>query len=278
MHLDHGFSLGSHDVHPGDGCVVVAGATRRVDPKAMAVLLELARLAPHACSRSQIEHAVWPRGYVTEDALTRCIGLLRRTFDADGAGMTVIETVPRRGYRLCIAPGPLHAPAPAPPPPPHSPDAAPTIVIVMPWRAAGGTQAALVADRLGALLAARLAQSSRLTLISSATAARLTAQRASVARIATVTGAAWVVCGSVLGSDDRVQVVAELVDAGRDVQVWTADRVRPLSELLPLLHELADDLAAKLGARLGQRTPLLTAPKPTCGLPSSPDPALRWHG
>lgn len=277
MHLDQGFSLGSHDVHPGDGCVVVAGTTRRVEPKAMAVLLELARLAPHACSRARIEHAVWPRGYVTEDALTRCIGLLRRTFDAKGVGTAVIETVPQRGYRLCIAPGPLHATAPAPPPP-RSPDAARPVVIVMPWHAAGGKEATLVADGLGTLLAARLAQSSRLTLISSATAARLAAQRASVARIASVTGAAWVVCGSVLGSNDRVQMVAELVDADRDVQVWTADRVRPLSELLPLLHELADDLAANLGDRLGQPAPLPTAPKPSRSLPSSPDPALRWHG
>ena len=245
MEVDRGFSLGLHDVHPPEGCIVMQGGAHRLEPKAMAVLVELARWAPYVCSRQRLEHAVWPRGHVTEDALTRCIGQLRRALR--GSGDAWIETVPRRGYRLCVAPGPLHAAAP--PPPPAADGGSPGL-IVMPWRTRAGSEAGLVGEGLATLLAQRLASLPGLHVISGATAARLAAQKASVGRIAGSTGAAWVVTGSVLLADGRLQVLTELVDTRRDAVAWADQRGCAQDAILPMLQTLADGLAQALGARL----------------------------
>lgn len=256
MEVDRGFSLGLHDVHPPEGCIVMQGGAHRLEPKVMAVLVELARWAPHVCSRQRLEHAVWPRGHVTEDALTRCIGQLRRALR--GGGDAWIETVPRRGYRLCVAPGPLHAAAP--PPPPAADGGSPGL-IVMPWRSRAGPEAGLVGEGLATLLAQRLAALPGLHVISGATAARLAAQKASVGRIAGSTWAAWVVTGSVLLADGRLQVLTELVDTRRDAVAWADQRGCAQDAILPMLQTLADGLAQALGARLALVTQAVGEPR-----------------
>ena len=73
----------------------------------------------------------------------------------------------------------------------------------------------------------------------------------SVAEIAASTGADWVIEGSVLQSGDRLQVIAQLIDARTDAHIWAADYVRDLQDLLPLQNEIALRLAAAIRAQLG---------------------------
>ena len=118
MDLTAGFRLEALEVEPLSGQVRGPGGVLRVEPKAMEVLLELARHAPAVRSRAQVEQAVWPRGWISEDALTRCIGQLRRALADDQRAPRLLETIPKRGYRLRVKPMPLEpAPAPAVPAP-----------------------------------------------------------------------------------------------------------------------------------------------------------------
>lgn len=107
MPLRTGFRIGPREVRPLEGRVHGPQGDCRIEPKAMEVLLELARHAPEVRSREQIEHCVWPRGYVSEDVLTRCIGQLRRALGDAARSPALLETIPKRGYRLRVVPQPL---------------------------------------------------------------------------------------------------------------------------------------------------------------------------
>lgn len=82
---------------PADLCVHRDGEILHLEPKSMAVLLELVQQPDQTVSREALHNAVWPRGYVSDDVLTRCISQLRRVFDDSPRESTYIATVPRRG-------------------------------------------------------------------------------------------------------------------------------------------------------------------------------------
>ncbi len=97
------FQLGAAWVEPHRLVIRCAGSEYRVAPKHMAVLVELANHAPAVVSRSELLNAVWPRGFVDAAVLGNAISTLRKTLDACSV-RDVIETVPKRGYRLMRRP------------------------------------------------------------------------------------------------------------------------------------------------------------------------------
>lgn len=83
------------------------GRQRHLAPREAGVLAVLLRSEPgEVVCRNDLLDAVWGEGEVCEDALTVIVSRLRRHFQKLGVDEPVIETVPRRGYRLgrCEAP------------------------------------------------------------------------------------------------------------------------------------------------------------------------------
>lgn len=70
-------------------------------PKEQATLELLIGLRGQVASHRLIEHTVWPRQVVSYASLARCIYSLRQHLSQNGSN--IIETVPRRGYRLAVA-------------------------------------------------------------------------------------------------------------------------------------------------------------------------------
>lgn len=87
--------------------LTLAGVSHRVEPKVMSVLLELASQAQSVVSKEQILRDVWPDTFVGEDALTRCISVLRRILEDDPHNPRFIKTVPKVGYCLMVVACPL---------------------------------------------------------------------------------------------------------------------------------------------------------------------------
>ncbi|WP_260735896.1 DPP IV N-terminal domain-containing protein [Tunturiibacter lichenicola] len=94
--------------------------SHRVEPKVMSVLLELAAHAQRVVSKDEILRAVWPDTFVGEDALTRCISVLRRILEDDPHNPRFIKTISKVGYCLLVVAHPLESP-PADIPSPQSP-------------------------------------------------------------------------------------------------------------------------------------------------------------
>jgi hypothetical protein len=55
------------------------------------------------CSKDEVIEAVWARKFISETTLTRAVAELRRFLDDDARDPRLIETIPKRGYRL-VAP------------------------------------------------------------------------------------------------------------------------------------------------------------------------------
>lgn len=98
--LESDFRIGDWLVQPSLNSVSRNGAAVRLESKVMAVLVSLARQPGNPLSKEELMAAVWPDAFVTEDALKRCISELRRVFEDDAREPRIIETIPKRGYRL----------------------------------------------------------------------------------------------------------------------------------------------------------------------------------
>jgi DNA-binding winged helix-turn-helix (wHTH) protein/Tfp pilus assembly protein PilF len=75
----------------------------RLEPKSVHLLFLLATQPQTILSKDKLISALWPTTIVTEDALTRCVSRLRKALLDDPKQPRVIETLPKRGYRLVAA-------------------------------------------------------------------------------------------------------------------------------------------------------------------------------
>ena len=96
------FRITSWLVDPRINTVSRNGTTIRVEPKVMEVLVCLARHAGEPVSKEELLQTVWPNTFVTDDGLKRSISELRRLFEDDVREPHLIQTIPKRGYRLMV--------------------------------------------------------------------------------------------------------------------------------------------------------------------------------
>src|SRR5215470_3083384 len=80
------------------------GATIQLEPKIMQVLVRLAETPGEVVRKEELIRSVWAETFVTDDVLTRSISELRKALEDDARQPRFIETVPRSGYRLLVAP------------------------------------------------------------------------------------------------------------------------------------------------------------------------------
>lgn len=74
--------------------------SHKIEPKAMTVLVCLAQKQGQVISREELEETAWQGMVVGYDSLASAIIKLRKAFADDAKNPDVIETVPKKGYRL----------------------------------------------------------------------------------------------------------------------------------------------------------------------------------
>lgn len=97
------FLLGPWKVRPRLNRVQRGGEVRNLQPKLMELLVCLCRHPGEVLSKERLLETVWPDTHVGEGVLTTAVSELRKILEDDSRGPSVIETVPKRGYRI-IAP------------------------------------------------------------------------------------------------------------------------------------------------------------------------------
>ena len=105
--MDSQFRVGDWVVRPERLSIHRPGKTVRVAPKSMDVLQVLARADGAVVSRNDILDEVWPGAAVTDDVLTHCIVELRKAFDDSAQDPKVIQTIPKKGFRLIAEVAPV---------------------------------------------------------------------------------------------------------------------------------------------------------------------------
>ena len=102
--LLQGFRLGGRLVEPLKGQVTGAEGTTHLPPKAAEVLLCLAKTPTRLVTREELLEQVWGAGQGSLEALAHAISEIRRAFDDHHDDPRIIQTLPRRGYRLLLQP------------------------------------------------------------------------------------------------------------------------------------------------------------------------------
>lgn len=283
--FEHGFRLDGLRIEPVTGEVVGPGAREKLDPKVMGVLLLLAQNAGQVVSRDDLHEQLWPNAVVTDDALTRCIHELRRQLSRAGGDeryRAMIETLPKRGYRLIGAVS--AAGEPQAPPQPARPKrmwfaAAAAVAVIAtvivfailgrdadpgaPVSAARASIAVLpfvdmsesgdtgyLADGIAEEILNALARSGQLRVIARTSSFSLRDARLDIAQIAEKLAVSHVLEGSVRRSGDRVRVTAQLIAADDSSHVWSQTYDRTFGELFAVQDEIANAIAAALHVTL----------------------------
>jgi TolB-like protein/DNA-binding winged helix-turn-helix (wHTH) protein/Flp pilus assembly protein TadD len=277
------FSIGDWVVRPSANIICRANGVSRVRPKSMEVLVCLARARGEVVTKQRFFEEVWGQAVVSDDVLTQAIVELRRAFDDSPRSPSVIETVPRTGYRLI------------PRVSESSSGAALSAVKQasagrrVPWIAAVAgaltlglfaifafvvQQAPAVSERItriavlpfdslsldpnDAFIAAgvqgaiirRLAQVRDLTVIARTSVLSYAGARMPVTEIAQELGAGAIVEGSVQYDDQRVKVVVQLVDGHTGTSLWAAEYLQQFDDIFAIQADIARQIVASLQAEL----------------------------
>jgi len=109
MNKTRDFRLGSILVEPDRLRVSQEERTVVVQPRVMDVLVALALGGDSVQSRETLEAQVWSDAHVGYHALARAVYEARKALEDVSPGCDLLETIPRRGYRLKIVSTPVAA-------------------------------------------------------------------------------------------------------------------------------------------------------------------------
>jgi DNA-binding winged helix-turn-helix (wHTH) protein len=96
------FRLGEWLVQPELNRVRGSEGDVHLEPRVMDVLVYLARHAGEVLPKERIIQAVWSDTFVSDEVLSRAVKEIRKAFGDDAKDRKVLETIPRRGYRLLL--------------------------------------------------------------------------------------------------------------------------------------------------------------------------------
>ena len=96
----HDFSLDGWLVQPSLDRVTRGDVAIRIRRQLMDVLVCLAARPGRMVTREELLATVWSDRFVVESGLTRCVSELRQTLGDSARQPRIIETIPKRGYRL----------------------------------------------------------------------------------------------------------------------------------------------------------------------------------
>jgi len=94
------FMLNDHLVDPSRNQILLSKQTTDVPPKAMAVLILLAKNAGHVVSHEELMEAVWPNAVVGPNTLQRSVTQLRKALGDNSKQQQFIKTHSKQGYSL----------------------------------------------------------------------------------------------------------------------------------------------------------------------------------
>jgi len=243
--LQRGFRLGPHSVKPREGIVTTADGELRIEPKAMDVLVYLAGQAGEVASRDEIVRAVWGHTHVTDEALTRCISVLRQALGDDRAHPRYIETVPKRGYvmREPVA----TAPPVAGTPPPEATQS----IAVLPFSNLSPDPAnEYFSDGITEELIDAFARIPGLKVIARTSVFALKGKQLDVREIGLRLGVSSVLEGSVRRSGDRLRINAQLVQVSDHSRLWSERYDRASGDVFEIQEDIARAITHAIAPRL----------------------------
>jgi len=231
------FRLGGCTVDGTRGCVERDGGVTHVEPRVMDVLVALVRSGGRTLSRDALIAAAWGHPHVSDEALSRCVSLIRQALGDDRRKPRFIETVPKRGYRLLV--------------PAEATIAPPTHLAVLPFvNLSGNPRHRRLADGITELLITHVATLPSLRVVSRTSSMLYRGSRLRLPDIARELDVTRIVEGSVLASDRNIQAVMQLIDPATDTHLLARSYMRARADALQLQNELAASMASAIASSI----------------------------
>ena len=102
--------IGNWQVSPDLGEIARDGRSKKLDPRAMRLLMFLAERPGQVVALRELLHGVWGNAVVTPHSVYEAIAALRQALEDSSDTPECIVTLPRRGYRLIAPVEPPSAP------------------------------------------------------------------------------------------------------------------------------------------------------------------------
>jgi TolB-like protein/DNA-binding winged helix-turn-helix (wHTH) protein len=246
----------------------------------------LAQLAAHPgeiVSKDALMQAVWPDTFVTDDSLTQCVADIRRA--AGDTAHRIVETVPKRGYRLNATPtdvvnvaasGAAGRDAAGSGPrnvalallaliaaaiavylgagllsPAVAPSGDASRIAVLPFEDFSvGPDKGFLSDAVAEGILTHLARSKTYVVISPNSSFKYRDEPNDVREIGAELGVDFLLAGSQQKSGDRLKVTAQLLNAQDGSVVWTNSYDREIGDLFVVQDEIIRTLADRVGRRI----------------------------
>jgi len=255
----------------------------------MGVLVCLAQHVGEPVPKEELLQAVWPDTFVTDDVLKRSISELRRVFEDDARESRIIQTIPKRGYRLIVPVEPINGKQTTSPSQLSSQPLRPLRRWWVLALASGLATLALIALTLGGrslwfgksaspqirsvavlplenlstdptqeylsvgmtdALITDLAQIGSLKVISRTSSAQYKQTKKSLPEIAHELNVDGIVEGTVQRSGNRVRITAQLIHGPSDKHLWAQSYERDMRDVFALERDVTEDIARHVQERI----------------------------
>jgi TolB-like protein/DNA-binding winged helix-turn-helix (wHTH) protein len=266
--LSHDLQIGPWTVRPALNVLERGGETVRIEPRAMDVLVFLARHRGEVFSVDQLIAAVWNGAVVTDNSVYIAISQLRQAL-AGPEEASYIETIPKRGYRL-TAPAIVEQAAPrgvrwrlaaaiaatfavlAVIGVVVLRDETPASVAVLPFEnLSDDPEQAYFADGITAELLTALSRVRDVRVAGPTSSSRFKARDADLRTVGEALDVRHVLQGSVRKSGEQVRIAAQLTNVRTGEQLWSETYARTLDDVFVIQDEIAKSVANALQVRLG---------------------------
>src|SRR5215831_5405358 len=230
--------------------------------KSFELLRYLAENPDRVVTKEELLKAVWPDVAVTEESLTHCVSEVRQAIG--DSNQTIIETVPRRGYRFAAAVSRTVTNAGAPPSAAAETEGAPSVsdagpglnrpsIAVLPFaNLSGDPQQDYFSDGITEDITTELSRFSELIVIACNSSFQYKGKRVDIRQVGQELGARYVLEGSVRRSGDRIRITAQLIDAETGAHRWAERYDRELHDVFAVQDEVARTIVAILAAHVNR--------------------------
>ena len=277
--------VGDWVIEPASGQVCKDDKKHRLEPKAMAVLVYLAKHAGETVTRSELEESVWQGSIVTYEALTVTINKIRAALEDDSRKPRYIETLSKRGYRL-ISPvtmletkdlsslsttqSTFHKPASLimiaviiiivsgiffytfdSKPVTTSktqiiPQDVPSIAVIPFSNISGNAAQDYFAAGMTEYIITDLSRLSSLLVISRSSVLGFNSETVNIKEVSQALGVRYVLTGSVLKNGKQMHIAVQLTDASNGVQLWANRFDQKTDNLFTVQDNISNEIVAQL--------------------------------
>jgi TolB-like protein len=235
------FDLAGLEVRPSTR-EIVAGEQRTVlEPRVMQVLVAFARRLGEVVSRDDLVGAAWGGRAVSEDAINRAVGIVRRV--AETYGGFSIATVAKVGYRLTSA-----APFEETPPSDEAPmlPSTPSIAVLPFANLSGDPEQDYFADGMVEEIALQLSRITSISVIGARSTLTFKGKDLRLQEIGRQLGVRYLLEGSVRKGGERVRIAVNLVEAADGAQLWAERFEGALADIFALQDDVASAVANRI--------------------------------